>query len=177
MANTLYTNRLAISRLSTDDTALTLDLLNDPDFINNVADRNVRNTAQARQYLLDGPIASYRDNGFGMYKVCERHSGQAIGLCGLVRRPNLAYVDICYGLLPAGRGQGYAMEAARRVLNHALEDIGLTHIAGIVSPDNIASIKILEALGMRYQRPIRLEPDEEDISLYLYCSAKGESRY
>lgn len=162
----LITERLRIEEFTPDDAPFMLAMLNDPDFIANVADRGVRTLEQAEQYLLDGPISSYRIHGFGMYAVRLKDSGDTIGVCGLVRRPELADIDIGYGFLPAGRSQGFAIEAAQSVWNYATEELGLTRLIAIVAPHNAASIRLLEKLGLRYETDIRLSPDDGLIRQY-----------
>jgi len=162
----LTTKRLLIEPFSLDDASFMLAMLNDPDFIANVADRGVRTVEQARRYLLEGPISSYRKHGFGMYAVRLRDNGNTIGVCGLVKRPELADIDIGYGFLPAARGRGLALEAAQSVWNYATEELGLTRLVAIVAPDNAASIRLLEKLGLNYETDIRLSPDDDPIRQY-----------
>lgn len=162
----LLTPRLRINYLSADDAPLMLAVLNDPDFIANVADRGVRTPAQARRYIEDGPVASYREHGFGMYAVRLRDNAEPIGLCGLVKRPQLADVDIGYGFLPAARGRGLALEAARAVWDYATGELGMRRLVAIVAPGNAPSIRLLEQLGLRYEADTRLAPGEDPVRLY-----------
>lgn len=163
----IETPRLIIEDLTPDDAAFTLALLNDRDFITNIGDRKIRTIAEAEMYLLNGPIASYRDNGFGMYAVREKSTGVTLGMCGLVKRAALENVDIGYGFLPAGRGQGYAFEAASRVVELALKELEIRRLVAIVSPNNTASITLLEALGLVYDSMVQLALDEDHICLYV----------
>jgi len=66
------TERLRLRRLTADDAPFILELLNDPDFLRNIGDRGVRTEADARGYILDGPVASYERHGFGLYLVGVR---------------------------------------------------------------------------------------------------------
>ena len=65
--NVVESARLVLRRLDVHDARFILELLNDPAFIRFVGDRGVRDLADAYQYILDGPIASYRRFGFGLY--------------------------------------------------------------------------------------------------------------
>ncbi|WP_226704991.1 GNAT family N-acetyltransferase [Microbulbifer elongatus] len=159
------TERLRVSELTREDGALMLAILNDPDFIRNVADRGVRTLEQAQDYLECGPIASYREHNFGMYKVALQ-DGTPIGLCGLVKRDFLEDVDIGYAFLPEYRGQGYALEAAQAVMDFARNTLALPRIVALVSPHNSASVRLLEKLGLRQERQITL-PDEDSETLLL----------
>ncbi len=166
----LTTPRLHLDELVPEDASFALALLNDPDFIANVADRGVRTAAEAETYLLEGPIASYREHGFGMYAVRRRDNGETIGMCGLVKRPSLEDIDIGYGFLPGARGSGYALEAARAVFDFARENLGLRRIVAIVSPANHPSITLLEKLGMQHESMVRMPGEEQSIRLYVWES-------
>ncbi|HEY7776890.1 MAG TPA: GNAT family N-acetyltransferase [Kineobactrum sp.] len=167
----LTTPRLSITPLTPQDAGFMLALLNDPDFITHIADRGVRTLAQAEQYLLDGPLASYREYGFGLWAVRVLEGAEPIGICGLIRRPQLEDVDIGYGFLPQARGHGYALEAAQEVFRYAREDLGLTRVVAIVAPGNTASITLLERLGFGYEASVRLQPDAEPICRYGWVAS------
>lgn len=166
----LTTPRLSITPLTQRDAGFMLALLNDPDFITHIADRGVRTLAQAEQYLLDGPLASYREHGFGLWAVRVLEGAEPIGICGLIRRPQLEDVDIGYGFLPQARGRGYALEAAQEVFRYAREDLGLKRVVAIVAPGNSASITLLERLGFGYEASVRLQPDAEPICRYGWAA-------
>lgn len=162
----LETERLIIDELNESDASFTLAMLNDEDFIEHVVDRGIRTLDQARQYLREGAIRSYRENGFGMFAVRLKHGGDTIGMCGLVDREGLQDIDIGYGFLPTARGQGYAHEAAACVLDWGSKQRGLDRIVAIVGPTNRPSINLLERLGMQFESMVRLPDGDEEICLY-----------
>jgi RimJ/RimL family protein N-acetyltransferase len=162
----LETDRLILRELVPDDAPFMLELLNDPAYIRNIADRGVRDLDGARRYLEERWRASYAEHGFGLWVVVHRESGACTGLCGLVRREGLDDVDIGYAFLPAFRGQGYAVESALGVRAHARDVAGLTRLVAIVSPGNGPSIRVLEQLGMHFVRTLRLPGDTSDVALY-----------
>ncbi|MEO8676627.1 MAG: GNAT family N-acetyltransferase [Casimicrobiaceae bacterium] len=88
------TARLNLRELTVDDADFIVAQLNDPDFIRNVADRGVRTAEAARTYLIDGPLASYRRHGFGLWLVEMKDSRAPIGICGLIQRDSLDDVDL-----------------------------------------------------------------------------------
>ncbi len=164
----IATARLALRPLGASDAAFMLELLNDADFIRNIADRGVRTLDQARAWIAAGPVESYARNGFGLWLVEERAGGAATGICGLVRRPTLADVDIGFAFLPAWRGKGYARESARAVLAHARAQLGLSRVIAIVAPDNAASAAVLEAIGLRFERLITFGEAGETLRLFAW---------
>jgi len=162
----LETDRLRLRRFTIDDADFILDLLNQPSFLRNIGDKGVRTTEDARGYILDGPVASYEKNGFGLYMVELKSSGAEIGMCGLVNREALEDVDIGFAFLPQFWGHGYAVESASAVMNVERQTLALDRIVAITSPDNHASIKVLENIGMRFERMIQFSEDEPEIKLF-----------
>lgn len=162
----LETERLSIRPLSTADDAFILRLLNEPSFLDNIGDKGVRTLDDARSYLLTGPIASYEKNGFGLWLVAIKTTGTPIGICGLLKRDVLEDVDVGYALVPEFWSQGYASEACAGVLSWARRTLGLARIVAVVDEANARSIRLLETLGFRYERRVRLAPDEGEILLF-----------
>ena len=166
--NILETERLLLRQFSTDDVDFILRLLNEPSFLQNIGDRGVRTLADARSYILRVPVASYEQNGFGLYLVVLKEDGASIGMCGLIKREQLEDVDIGYAFLPAYWSKGYALEAAMAVKEYARDRIGLKRLVAITDPENQASIRVLEKIGLRFESMIRLS--EEDIELKLLAA-------
>jgi len=162
----LETERLFLRQLTTDDAGFILELLNDPAFIQNIGDRNVRTIEDACSYILNGPMKSYDKNGFGLYLVVLKETNESIGMCGLIRRDTLEDVDIGYALLPDYWHKGYAVEAARATKTYAKEVIGLKRIVAIVDPANAGSIRVLEKLGLQFEKMVRLSLDDIELKLF-----------
>ena len=165
------TERLRLRRLTLDDAEFMLAILNDPDFVRFVGDRGVRTVDSARDYLRRGPIDSYVRYGFGLYLVELAETVEPLGICGLVRRDALPDPDIGFAFLPAHRGQGYAVEAAAAVLEHARDDLALARVIAIVAPGNDRSSHVLGRIGLRRTGSVRLSVD--DIELELYAKELG----
>jgi [ribosomal protein S5]-alanine N-acetyltransferase len=162
----LETDRLTLRRLEFDDAPFLVGLLNQPSFLENIGDRGVRNVDDAHRYLREGPMAMYEKFGFGLWHVARRADGAAIGMCGLLRRDILPDADLGYAYLPEYWGQGYAFEAAQATLRHAAKTFGLGRVIGVVSAGNHRSIRILERLGMTFERMVSMRPNEPDVRLY-----------
>jgi RimJ/RimL family protein N-acetyltransferase len=148
----LETERLLLRPLTTDDAPFILTLLNEPSFLRFIGDKKVRNLEDARQYILTGPMASYQRHGLGLLAVELKASQTPIGMCGLLKREELPEPDIGFAYLPDFWGQGFAFEAAKAVMNDARESLKLNRVLAIVNPDNDASIKLLERLGLKFER-------------------------
>jgi ribosomal-protein-alanine N-acetyltransferase len=163
---TFETERLILRPMTEKDADFILELLNDPSFIRNIGDRKVRTLDGAKAYITDGPVASYAKNGFGLYLVELKESSESMGMCGLIRRNTLKDVDIGYAFLPKFWSKGYAFEAAQVMRQYAREEIGLKRLVAVVDPDNLPSIHLLEKLGMRFEKMVRLSADDIDLKLF-----------
>ncbi len=162
----LETDRLRLRKLSTDDAEFILRLLNEPSFIQNIGDKGVRTIDEACSYILNGPIASYETFGFGLWLVETKESGTPMGMCGLLKRDALEDVDIGYALVPEFWSRGYALESASAVLSYASKTLGLKRVVAITDPDNKGSIRLLEKMGFRFERMIRLSEGAPEIRLF-----------
>jgi len=164
----LETERLILRRLAIGDDEFILELLNEPSFMRNIGDRGVRTSADARRYISDGPVASYERFGFGLYLVELKKTQSSIGICGLLKRESLPDVDIGFAFLPRYWSRGYASESAAAVMTYAREVLGLKRVVAITDPDNEGSIRVLQRLGLKFDRMIKLS--EDDIELKLFAS-------
>jgi len=162
----LETERLVLRLVTVDDAAFILGLVNEPSWLRFIGDKGVRTEDDARNYILKGPVAMYERTGFGLYLVELRGDGTPIGLCGLIRREGMDDVDIGFAFLPQFWGQGYGYESARAVMAHGKNVLGIPRIVAITSPDNVASIRLCESIGLRFERSIKLPKDDGEISLY-----------
>lgn len=162
----LETERLVLRRLTEGDADFILRLLNEPSWIRFIGDRGVRTLEGAREYIARGPAASYERHGFGLYLVGLKGGGAPAGICGLIKRDALEDADIGFAFLPEFWGRGYAYEAAAATLGHAQRDLGLKRVAAVVAPDNESSIRLLEKLGLSFERMITLPGDDEEIKLF-----------
>jgi len=165
-AAVLETGRLVLRRLSMDDAPFLLELLNEPSFLRYIGDKGVRTEADARRYVEMGPVASYERFGFGLWRVELKESGEAIGMCGLLKRDALPDVDVGFAFLPRHWSKGYAFESASAVVAHARNAFGLKRVVAITSPDNVASIRLLEKLGFRFERMARVPEDGPEVRLF-----------
>jgi RimJ/RimL family protein N-acetyltransferase len=153
------TERLSLSPPTPDDAAFVLELLNDPGWLANIGDRGVRTLEDARAYIVERFEKS-------LWLVVRDAAGEPVGMCGLVERDGLDSPDIGYAYLARHSGKGYATEAARVVLRHAREVLGLPKVAAITSPGNTASQRVLEKIGLRFVQMMNL-PGHDEPSAYF----------
>lgn len=163
----IETERLTLRELTSADAAFILRLVNEPAWLQYIGDRGVHNLADAENYILKGPMASYEQNGFGLWLTALTALSTPLGICGLIKRPALEDVDIGFAFMPEFWGHGYAYEAAAGVLAYGQNTLDLKRIVAIVDPVNDRSIKLLEKLGMRFEQMVRLSDDDIDLKYLL----------
>jgi RimJ/RimL family protein N-acetyltransferase len=164
-ADIVRTRRLALRQLDVDDAGFILELLNEAGFLRFIGDKGVRDLADAREYICKGPVDSYARHGFGLYLTSLR-DGTPIGICGLVKRQGLADADVGFAFLTRHHAKGYATESAAAVLTHARQVLGLSRIVAITAPENAGSIAVLEKIGLKFERMIRLTEHSPELKLF-----------
>lgn len=169
MDKVLETDRLILRRLSVEDDAFILELVNDPLWLRFIGDRGVRTLEDARNYILNGPMAMYERVGLGLYLVERKGGGVSLGICGLIKRDGLEDVDIGFAFLPEYRAQGFAYESAAAVLAYGRSMFGLKRIVAITSPDNDRSAHLLEKLGFTFEKMIQLPHESEAVKLFAFA--------
>jgi RimJ/RimL family protein N-acetyltransferase len=162
----LETERLLLRLISLEDAEFFVQLLNEPSFLRFIGDKKVRSLDDARNYILNGPVHSYESLGFGLYLVEMKGSSAPMGICGLLKRDTLDDVDIGFAFLPKFWGNGYALESAEAIMIYGRNVMDLKRILAITSPDNEASIALLEKLGFKFERVTRLSDETPAVKLF-----------
>ncbi|WP_299824933.1 GNAT family N-acetyltransferase [uncultured Pontibacter sp.] len=166
MPHILETARLRLREFTLSDTNFIIELVNSPGWLQFIGDKNIKTAEQATAYLENGPLESYRQNGFGLSLVERREDGEAIGMCGIIKRDSLENPDIGFAFLPGYYRNGYAYEIASATLDYAQNQLALHKIAPITLPTNLRSIKLLEKLGLSFVKTIILPGSKEKLLLY-----------
>jgi RimJ/RimL family protein N-acetyltransferase len=162
----LETGRLVLRQIEAADAAFVLELLNDPSWLRFIGDKGVRTPEDARAYIASGPQKMYREHGFGLWLVESKADATPLGMCGLIKRPTLDDVDLGFAFLPRHCGHGYAHEAAAATLVHARTTVGLKRLVALTALDNTRSIRLLEKLGLKFERIVRLTANGPESRLF-----------
>ena len=160
----LETDRLKLCYMGTADAVFMLHLLNTPSYHKYIGDRNVRSVADAEAYILNGTVKSYEKFGYSYYVVKTRTDDEPIGICGLVNRESIGEIDIGFAFLPEHEGKGYGHESSSALMQWAKEKFGFKRIAGITLETNLPSIRLLEKLGLTFDKKFMM--DDEELLLY-----------
>ena len=104
--------------------------------------------------FLERIFAGYREHAPSQFAVIGRAENKLIGYCGFFRQTvdAIEEIGIGYRIDPAHWGQGIATEAARAVRDHAFTEPGLERVISLIHPDNVASCRVVEKIGMTIQK-------------------------
>jgi [ribosomal protein S5]-alanine N-acetyltransferase len=160
----ITTSRLALSELSEADAPFIIELLNSRGWLRFIGDRGVRNDNDARGYIVNGPMKSYKTNQFGLWLVSTTDQ-QPIGICGLIKRNHLPHPDLGFAFLPEFNGKGYAYESAAAVLQYAGNELKIPIVNAITSDDNENSLRLLFKLGFSFIGLVQTPGEEEELML------------
>ena len=160
------TPRLRLRELTIDDADFVLKLVNEPSFLTNIGDKGVRSLDDAREFILNGPWTGQQKPGYGQFLVELKESGDPIGVCGLLFRESLDVTDVGFAFLPDHWKRGFAYEAASAVMIYGRKELKIGKIVGLTSDDNPASIRVLEKLGMEFERVVKMSDDDPGTVLY-----------
>ena len=166
------TDRLIVRHFQLEDAEFVVRLLNEKSFIRYIADKNVRTRIDAENYLLNGPFDSYQSFGFGLNLVALKNTGKPIGMCGLLKRPELDHPDIGYAFLSEFCGKGFAYEATGSIIDDGITTHSLQVILAVTLPENLSSNALLKKAGFNSIGKIDLYGSQNN--LYEYRENWGE---
>ncbi|WP_046759110.1 GNAT family N-acetyltransferase [Kordia jejudonensis] len=156
MKTILETNRLRLREFVSEDSEFIMQLVNTPLWIQFIGDRNIKTLGVAEEYIQENLRVGYSKNGFGLWCMELKTSSTPIGMCGLVKRKSLENVDIGFALLPDYERQGYTFEAAKATMKYAKDRLKIKKIVAITDPKNVASIGLLNKIGLRFEKELQL---------------------
>ncbi|HDR4723626.1 GNAT family N-acetyltransferase [Bacillus cereus group sp. Sample62] len=162
----LETERLVLRWFDIKDAPFILELVNDPAWIQFIGDKRIKNLDDAKKYILNGPVEMYNKMGFGLYLVERKEDLTPLGMCGLIKRDSLEDVDIGFAFLEKFRSKGYGFESASAVIDYGVQKLGLKRIVAITTINNINSGKLLEKVGLQFEKII--SDSGEDLKLFGY---------
>ena len=140
------TARLSLRAFEATDAEPFFRLNSDPEVNRYTGDPPCESVAAAKAAILAYP--DWEQPGIGRWATVHRATGAVIGFAGLKYLPELGEVDLGYRFLPAFWGRGLATEASRACLAYGFETLGLQRVIGLTDPENQASMRVLEKIGM-----------------------------
>jgi len=111
-------------------------------------------------------ISDYAKYGYGRWATFLKNGMQFVGWSGLAYLPEFDEIDIGYRFFPEYWGLGIATEASRAILTYGFDQLDLERIIAIAMKENKASIKVMEKIGMQFDKFSPYEPEGEDVAWY-----------
>lgn len=141
------TARLLFRRMTDDDIESMCQLLGDPDVMRHYP--HPKSRAEVQRWI-DWTKNNYDEHGFGLWVIEERSTGDFVGDCGLTMQTvdGEQVLEVGYHVLPKHQGKGFATEAARACVAYGLDALGTGEVTAIIVPENTASRRVAEHLGM-----------------------------
>jgi ribosomal-protein-alanine N-acetyltransferase len=169
----IETQRMRLNRWRPCDAVAFRPIAQDPLVMRYVNNGEPWSDAKVRDFIAC-QMRHIAQDGFCFWKIQRKPDGRLIGLCGLqaLRLGSRWEVEIGWWLTPPNWGRGLACEAAGAVMREALKIVDTDRIVAIAIPENYASRRIMQKIGMRYERNIRHRGF--DVVLYgTRCRAHG----
>ncbi|HHB78553.1 MAG TPA: N-acetyltransferase [Saprospiraceae bacterium] len=145
--NILQTKRLFLRKFTPDDAPLHFALNSDPMVLQYTGDVAFLSEKDARSFLEQ--YDHYQLHGFGRWNCFRKKDGAFLGWCGL-KFNEVQEIDLGYRFFRKEWNKGYATEAAKACLDYGFNSLKIKQIIGRVHPENLASIRVLEKVGMSY---------------------------
>ena len=156
----ITTERLFLEPLSESDDNFIMELLNTEGWIKYIGNRNINSKEDAIAY-----IQRINDNANITYWTTKlKDTKIAIGLVTLIKRDYLEHNDIGFAFLPNYSNKGYAVEATKAVLSYLVKEKSISHIFAVILPENTGSIKLIEKLGLQFEKVVKIE--NEVLNIY-----------
>lgn len=145
------TPRLILRLFTIADAYLIQELNSDTEVLKYLHEPLLETIDQAKTIITTIILPQYKKK-LGRWAINTKKDNEFIGWCGLKYRADLDEVDLGYRFKKSAWGKGFATEAAMHTLEHAFKKLQLTLITGRAHVENIASIKVLEKIGMQFSR-------------------------
>ena len=149
----LESPRTFLSPWQPDDWLHFRPIATDPDVMRYISDGQPWPDERIREFV-QRQVRCFAERGYCMWKMSLRSTGQLIGFCGIQPLPDSDEIEIGWWLAREHWGKGIATEVARTALRDAFDRVGLQRVVAVARPDNLASIRIMQKLGMTYEKDI-----------------------
>jgi ribosomal-protein-alanine N-acetyltransferase len=155
MNHILETDRLFLREWNIKDSENLYQLNLNPNVVKYTGDKAFESIAEAENFLAN--YKDYEINGFGRWAVNDKSNGEFLGWCGLKYVKELNETDIGFRFFEEHWNKGFATESAKACLKYGFENLNLKTIIGRAMAENVASQKVLEKIGMNYEREFNFD--------------------
>jgi ribosomal-protein-alanine N-acetyltransferase len=152
---TIETLHLLLRAWTPEDADAWLRILHEDGILRYFPNQTPPSREKADAYIAHHRV-HWEKHGYGHWAVVMCSDGQVVGWNGLEYLPELDETEVAYLLSKRVQGRGYATEAARAAVQFGFETAGLSKIIGLVHPENIGSVRVLEKCGLSFVDRIAL---------------------
>lgn len=146
----LETERLWLRQFKWDDLDRMAEIFGNPEVMRYIASGT--KTREQLEFTFPTMLERCEKWGFGMWAVIEKASNALLGRCGLIYLDNTPEVELGYALDKPFWNRGFATEASLVCLRFGFEQVGLERIVAIAMPENIASQRVMQKVGMTFEK-------------------------
>lgn len=161
MSQISETERLILRELNTDDAENFYKLNLNPNVIKYTGNSAFKDINEAREFLEN--YHDYKLNGFGRWAVIDKSNNEFLGWCGLKYDKNLDETDIGFRFFEEYWNKGFATESAKACIDYGFENLNLKTIIGRAMSENTASIKVLEKIGLQFQKKFDFDKENKGV--------------
>ena len=156
MNTTITTERLILNTIAVSDSDFMFALLNSKGWLEFIGDRKVHSGEDAIEYIKK--IQKTKDLTYWVVRL--KSDDTPIGIISFLKRSYLENFDIGFAFLPEFFGRGFAYEAAKEVLSIVSKQPEYATILATTIPGNINSIRLLNKLGLYFEKEIEVENEK-----------------
>lgn len=164
----IETERLVLRELEDTDIDVLSAMYADPEVMRWIGTGGVR-TREHAQRSIERQREEYRERGYGEWATVRKDTGEMIGLCGLIRWPDIdgvEEIEVAYMLARSAWGQGFATEAAVTIREWGLGELNRDRLVSLVYHDNVASIAVARKAGMHWEKDVPFAG--KSLAMYVY---------
>lgn len=163
----IETDRLILREITLDDKEAMFKLHSDP-AVQKYTGEPVVESIEEMEQAIATRIIDHKKYGFGRWATFLKDGMQFVGWAGLAYLPEFDEIDLGYRFLPEYWGSGIATEASRAILDYGFDTLKIKRIIAIALKEHKASIRVMEKVGMEFEKFAPYEPGSID-AIWYWC--------
>lgn len=152
MTPIIETKRIILRKFVATDYKAVYEFNSNPEVQKYTGDELIQTEERAKELIAKVSFRDYEEYGYGRWAVVYKPENRVIGFAGLKYLPEFNETDIGFRILPEYWGKGITSEVSKEIIKYGFEELNLKKIIGIAMPENIASCKVLEKIGLSLYR-------------------------
>ena len=161
----IETDRLVLREITLNDKEALFRLHSNPEVQKYTGEAVVKSVDEIAEAIKSRTI-NYKKYGYGRWAAILKDGNQFVGWAGLAYLPEFDEIDLGYRFLPEYWGMGLATEASHAILKYGFYTLKLEKIIAIAMKENQASKRVMEKVGMKFDKVAPYEPGTEDAIWY-----------